>query len=301
MSSILSQVHRRQRGDCEQSRLWHIHQAVPQCQTVRTMPTPPPLPPSPHLSLQHDIPTSCERLFHYWHRDQKSLPESHFLCCRWQIWPQSPQLPHCPGATHDSDCLQWRNWENQRFRNKSSHRQVKTKHRRIPFHVRKDVERELERLENEDIIEKVEGPTPLVSPTVTVPKKDGGVRLYIDMREANKAIKREKHPMPTLDDVIADLNGSTDFSKLDLSGACHQLELAEDSRYITTFSTHVGLRRYKRLLFGVNAASEIFQNAIAEILQDVPGSRNISDDIIVHWKTQAEHDESLRATLKRLW
>ena len=173
------------------------------------------------------------------------------------------------------------------------------KHRRIPFHVRKDVEYELERLEKEDIIEKVEGPTPWVSPTVTVPKRDGGVRLRVDMRGANKAIKREKQPVPTLDDLIADLNGSTVFSKLDLSGTYHQLELAEESRYITTFSAHVGLRRYKRLLFGVNAASEIFQNAIAEILQDVPGSRNISDDI-VHGKTQAEHDESLRATLERL-
>ena len=93
------------------------------------------------------------------------------------------------------------------------------KHSRIPFHVRKDVERELERLKKEGIIEKVEGPSPWVSPTVTVSKKDGGIRLCIDMREANKAIEREKHPMPTLDDLIADLNGSTVSSKLDLSGA----------------------------------------------------------------------------------
>ena len=187
-----------------------------------------------------------------------------------------------------------------KLHNDKSRQPLVQKHRRIPFHVRKDVECELERLQKEDIIEKVEGNTPWVSPTVTVPKKDGGVRLCIDMREANKAIKREKHPMPTLDDLIADLNGSKVFSKLDISGAYHQLELAEDSCYITTFSTHVGLRRYKRLLFGVNTASEIFQNAITEILQGVPGSRNISDDIIVHGKTQAEHDKSLRATLERL-
>ena len=128
--------------------------------------------------------------------------------------------------------------------------------------------------------------TPWVGPTVTVPKKAGAIRLCIDMREANKAIKCEKHPMPTLEDIIAHLNGSTVFSKLDLSGTYHQLELAEESRYITTFSTHVGLRRYKWLLFGINAASEIFQNAIAEIPQDVPCSCNISDDIIVHGKTK---------------
>ena len=83
---------------------------------------------------------------------------------------------------------------------------VSQRHRRIPFHVRKDVEAELDRLEKLDIIEKVDGPTPWVSPIVVVPKADGGVRLCIDMREPNKAIKREKHIMPTLDDLISDLD-----------------------------------------------------------------------------------------------
>ena len=87
--------------------------------------------------------------------------------------------------------------------------------------------------------------------------------------------------MPTLDDLISDLNGSTVFSKLDMSSAYHQLELDEESRHITTFTTHAGLRRYKRLLFGVNAASEIFQNAITDLLSDIPGVKNLSDDILV--------------------
>jgi hypothetical protein len=85
------------------------------------------------------------------------------------------------------------------------------------------------------------------------------------MREANMAIGREKHLIPTLDDLIADLYGADVFSTLDLASGYHQLTLAPESRHITTFSTHVGLRRYKRLMFGINAASEIFQNAIAEL------------------------------------
>ena len=173
-------------------------------------------------------------------------------------------------------------------------------HRRIPFHVRKDVERELERLESLDIIERVTGPTPWVSPIVVVPKASGEVRICIDMREANKAVKREKHLMPTIDDLVADLNGATVFSKLDLSSGYHQLELAPESRHITTFSTHIGLRRYKRLLFGINAASEVFQNAIEEILTGLQGCKNISDDIIVFGATQQEHDENLHSVLTRL-
>ena len=173
-------------------------------------------------------------------------------------------------------------------------------HRRIPFHVRQDVEKELERLESLDIIEKVTGPTPWVSPIVVVPKSSGEVRLCVDMREANKAVKREKHLMPTIDDLVADLNGATVFSKLDLSSGYHQLELEPESRHITTFSTHVGLRRYKRLMFGINAASEIFQNAIEEILTGLPGCKNISDDIIVFGATTAEHDQNLYGVLTRL-
>ena len=68
--------------------------------------------------------------------------------------------------------------------------------------------------------------------------------------------------MPTIDDLIADLNGATHFSTLDLSSWHHQLE----SRFITTFSTHVALRRYKDLPFGINAASEVFQESIKELL-----------------------------------
>ncbi|XP_044166850.1 uncharacterized protein K02A2.6-like [Acropora millepora] len=154
-------------------------------------------------------------------------------------------------------------------------------HRRIPFHVRQDVEKELERLENLDIIEKVTGPPPWVSPIVVVPKSSGQV-------------------MPTIDDLVADLNGATVFSKLDLSSGYHQLELEPESRHITTFSTHVGLRRYKRLTFGINAASEIFQNAIEEILTGLPGCKNISDDIIVFGATTAEHDQNLYGVLTRL-
>ena len=177
---------------------------------------------------------------------------------------------------------------------------VTQRHRRIPFHIRKDVEAELNRLEKLQVIERIEGPTPWISPIVTVPKKSGGVRICVDMREANKAIKREKHPMPTIDDLISDLNESKVFSKLDLSNAYHQLELDEESRYITTFTTHLGLFRYKRLIFGVNAAAEIFQKTIADLIHDIQGAQNLSDDIIIHGKNQQEHDKTLYEVMKRL-
>ena len=114
-------------------------------------------------------------------------------------------------------------------------------HRRIPFHIRKQVEAELDRLEKLDIIEKVDGSTPWVSPIVVAPKpkNPNAIRLCVDMREPNKAILRSRHITPTLDDMILDLNGSKVFSKMDLRNGYHQPELSEDSRNITTFTTHV--------------------------------------------------------------
>ena len=73
------------------------------------------------------------------------------------------------------------------------------------------------------------------------------------------------------------------------------MELDEESRYITTFSTHVGLQRYKRLNFGVTSAAEIFQNTIAETLAGINNCMNISDDILVYGTTQSEHDITLTA------
>ena len=90
------------------------------------------------------------------------------------------------------------------------------------------------------------------SPIVVFPKprKPDEIRLCVDMRLPNPAIQREHHPKPVIDDLITDLNGAQCFS---------QLELDDESRFITTFTTHKGLYRYKRLHIGTNSASEIFQ------------------------------------------
>jgi hypothetical protein len=110
------------------------------------------------------------------------------------------------------------------------------------------------------------------------------------MRQPNRAILRERHLTPTIDDLIHDLNVATVFSKIDLNSGYHQLELAPESRYITTFSTHRGLRSYTRLNFGTSSAAEVFQNAIQQVLSGIEGARNVSDDIIIFGTDQAAHD-----------
>ncbi|KAJ1181498.1 hypothetical protein NDU88_006705 [Pleurodeles waltl] len=120
------------------------------------------------------------------------------------------------------------------------------------------------------------------------------------MHLPNAAIKREWHLTPTIDDILGELSESRWFSKLDLRSGYHQLVLAKESRYITTFSTHIGLRRSKRLSFGVSSAAEVFQNVIQELLADLPGTINVSDDILIPAPTMAEHHVRLQSVLQRI-
>ena len=177
---------------------------------------------------------------------------------------------------------------------------IAQKARRVPFHLRDKVEQEIERLKAMDIIEDAEGPTPWVSPLVLVHKPNNAIRICIDSRAINTAIERERHPMNTLEELIVDLNGSQYFSKVDLNKGYHQLELDEESRYITTFATHNGLYRYKRLCFGINSAAEIFQKEIADMLRDIPGVKNMSDDIIIFSRTADQHKQTIDKVLSRM-
>ena len=131
-----------------------------------------------------------------------------------------------------------------------------------------------------------------------MPKPNGDIRLCVDMRQANGAIVRERHPILTVDEILHNLNGSTVFSKLDIKWAFHQVELSEASRPITTFATHKGLFRYKRLMFGVSCAPEMYQRVIQQVLEGCDGVRNIHDDIIVHGQTTEGHDKQLAEAME---
>ena len=120
------------------------------------------------------------------------------------------------------------------------------------------------------------------------------------MRKANQVIIRERIPIPTVDEVVENLNGSAVFSKLDLRLVFHQIELDEESRDITTFATHEGLFRYKRLSFGVNSAPEKYQQIVRKVVSDIERVLNIADDLVVHGKSIEEHDQSLHKVLQRL-
>ena len=120
------------------------------------------------------------------------------------------------------------------------------------------------------------------------------------MCQPNQAIIRERHPVPTVEETIQEMSGGKLFSKLDLNMAYHQVELDPRSRDITTFAGPDGLYRYKRLLFGVNMATEKFQLIISQVIKGCPGAYNMSDGIIIVGGNQAEHDERLTRVVQKL-
>ena len=173
--------------------------------------------------------------------------------------------------------------------------------RQLPFSQRPLVEAKIKELVELDIIEKAVGPTKFVSPIVVVPKPGGKeIRLCVDMRQVNEQIVRERFPIPTVDEILHEMNGAKVFSKLDLKWGFHQLELSEDSRDLTTFATHIGNFRYKRLNFGVTSAPELYQHTIHDLLNDIEGSNNMIDDIIIFADSIQEHDKRLDAVLSKL-
>ncbi|XP_075722619.1 uncharacterized protein LOC142765461 [Rhipicephalus microplus] len=176
---------------------------------------------------------------------------------------------------------------------------VSLKLRRLPYSLREPVSNELHRLLSLDIIERIDA-SELVSPTVVVDKKDGTIRICVDLREPNKAIVPDSFPLPHTEELLHALVGATHFSKLDLASAYHQVLLHPDSRDLTAFITHEGLFRFKRVCFGLASAPAAFQKMMATILDGCPGVLFYIDDVIVFGKSAEEHLLNLTKVLQKI-
>lgn len=172
--------------------------------------------------------------------------------------------------------------------------------RKVPFALREPLKCELKRMEQLGVIARVDKPTPWVSAIVIVKKKSGKLRVCIDPRPLNKAIKRQHFKLPTREEMIAQLKGAKHFSKLDAAQGFWQLELDDASSHLCTFITPFGRYRYKRLPFGISSAPEVYHKTVSQIFDGLEGVSTFADDIIVWGCTEEEHEKNLRAVLDRL-
>lgn len=172
--------------------------------------------------------------------------------------------------------------------------------RRIALPLRDRVKQELERMERDDVIRKVDEPTEWCAGIVPVLKPSGDVRICVDLTQLNKSVLRERYVMPTVEDSLGLLSGASVFSKLDANSGFYQIKLSPESQLLTTFITPFGRYCFQRLPFGITSAPEFFQKKMSQILEGIPGVVNMMDDVLIYGCDKAQHDERLRLTLDRL-
>ena len=114
-------------------------------------------------------------------------------------------------------------------------------------------------MESLGIISKVDTPTPWCAGMLVVPKKDNTVRICVDLKALNMSVLRETHPLPKVDDTLAQLTGAKVFSKLDANSVFWQIPLAEKSRHLTIFITPFSHFCFNKMPFGISSAPEHFQ------------------------------------------
>lgn len=170
--------------------------------------------------------------------------------------------------------------------------------RRVPLSLRKPFREELQRMELAGIIRREDGPTDWVSPLVLVKKRNGKIRICMDPRKINEHIKRQHYPLPRREDIEAELGEAVYFSSLDANSGFHQIPLDEKTSKFCTFATPFGRYRYLRLPFGISSAPEVFQQAMSQIFDGLPGVHVYIDDILVWGASKKQHDQRLRVVLK---
>lgn len=173
----------------------------------------------------------------------------------------------------------------------------------VPLAVKPLVEKRLQDLVSADIIERVTDgmDTSFCSSMLVVPKGKEDIRLVIDLRGPNRYIHRNPFAMPTLEKILAELDGATWFSTIDLSNAFFHIELDEESRHLTNFFTEYGMFRCVRLPFGLCNAPDLFQETLQrKVLGDCEGCKNFLDDVLVFGRTKEEHDANLKKVLECL-
>ena len=155
-------------------------------------------------------------------------------------------------------------------------------------------------MEDMGVISRVDQPTEWCAGMVVVPKKSGAVRICVDLKPLNESVTRETHPLPKVDDNLAQLAGASIFSKLDANSGFWQIPLAEKSRLLTTFITPFGLYCFNKLPFGISSAPEHFQKRMSTILEGLEGILCQIDDILIFGSDQKQHDERLVTALQRI-
>lgn len=140
------------------------------------------------------------------------------------------------------------------------------------------------------------------SPVLFVKKPNGSLRLCIDYRKLNAITKKDRYPLPLLDEVLSRMTKAVIFTKLDIRAAFNRIRMAEEAEELTSFRTRYGQFKCKVLPFGLCNGPATFQRYMNDVLFEYLDSFCTAylDDIIIFSESQAEHDIHVRQILEKL-
>ena len=186
----------------------------------------------------------------------------------------------------ESDKITTNNFYKQKLRVKDDN-PIYIKNYRTPYSQKDEIKKQIEKLQTDGIIEP--SVSEYNSPILLVPKKslpgqsDKRWRLVVDYRQINKKLIADKYPLPRIDDILDQLGRAKYFSCLDLMSGFHQIELDENSRDLTSFSTNEGSFRFTRLPYGIKVAPNSFQRMMSLAFSGLAPSQAFlyMDDLVV--------------------
>ena len=165
--------------------------------------------------------------------------------------------------------------------------------RRIPLRLREEVERQKNKMPKEGIIE--ESSSPWCSPIALAKKKDGSFRFCVNLRAVNSVTQSLPHPLPRVDDALDSLAGAKFFSTLDMASGYWQVDLADEDKEKTAFTTGKDLHQFRVMPFGLKNAGATFQRLMELVLAGMDSRSCLVyiDDIIVFRETEHAHLKNL--------
>lgn len=177
---------------------------------------------------------------------------------------------------------------------------IRQRPRRIPLKLREEVERQKDKMLRDGIIE--ESSSPWCSPIVLAKKKDGSFRFCVDFRSVNAVTQSLPVPIPRIDESLDSLAGAKLFSTLDMAAGYWQMDLAEEDKEKTAFSTGKGLHQFRAMPFGLKNAGATFQRLMELVLAGVDSKSCLVyiDDVIVFGETEQAHLKNLEEVFQRI-
>nr|GEU29074.1 reverse transcriptase domain-containing protein [Tanacetum cinerariifolium] len=144
--------------------------------------------------------------------------------------------------------------------------------------------------------------SPWGAPVLFVKKKDGSFRMCIDYRELNKLTIKNRYPLPRIDDLFYQLQGSSVYLKIDLRSGYHQIRVREKDISITAFRIRYGQYEFQVMPFRLTNAPAVFMDLMNRVCKSFLDKLVIVfiDDILIYSKNKEEHEEHLRIILELL-